>query len=73
MNLYKNMQNFPMRIQDKYGKVKVVNCINAHKKIVYKTNTLEMNYDKQKSVYRKKIRFDNFNEITSIKKKQEVN
>jgi len=56
-------------IQDKYGKVKVVNCINAHKRIVYKTNTLEMNRDKAHSVYRKKIRFDNFNEITSIKKK----
>jgi len=56
-------------IQDKYGKVKVVNCINAHKKIVYKTNTLEMNYDKQKSVYRKKVEFNKFNEVTSIKKK----
>ena len=56
-------------IQDKYGKVKVVNCINAHKRIVYKTNILEMSRDKAHSVYRKKIRFDNFNEITSIKKK----
>ena len=56
-------------IQDKYGKVKVVNCINAHKRIVYKTNTLEMNRDKAHSVYRKKVEFNNFNEITSIKKK----
>ena len=56
-------------IQDKYGKVKVVNCINAHKKIVYKTSVLEMNYDKQKSVYRKKVEFNKFNEVTSIKKK----
>ena len=56
-------------IQDKYGKVKVINCINAHKKIVYKTSVLEMGRDKAHSVYRKKIRFNDFNEITSIKKK----
>ena len=52
-------------LQDENNKVKIVNCINAHEKIVSKTEIIETNKFKEyldKNIFRKKIKFDKYND-----------
>ena len=52
-------------LQDENSKIKIVNCINAHEKIVSKTEIIETNKFKEyldKNIFRKKIKFDKYND-----------
>lgn len=52
-------------LQEENSKIKIVNCINAHEKIVSKTETVEINKFKEyldKNIFRNKIKFDKYND-----------
>ena len=60
-------------LQDENITIKIVNCINAHEKIVSKTEVVEVNKFKEyldKNIFRNKIKFDKYNDkIMNIIKK----
>jgi hypothetical protein len=57
-------------LQDKNSKIKIVNCINAHEKIVSKTEVVEVNKYQEyvdKNIFKNKIKFNKYNDkIMSI-------
>ena len=59
-------------LQDENSKIKIVNCINAHEKIVSKSETIEVNKFKEfvnKNIFKNKIKFNKYNDkIMSIVK-----